>query len=156
MTLLRSITLAASLSLLGCSDSEISISSDYRIATETSGAQSYLFEARSTPMVRDVDHPAMIEDVNAVLKIVSLPPVDRTMHLAKPPEFRPHRTSRHRWPSYPGGWLEIQRKICNRSSDKKSQYSCISKITHHIEAKPEDAPPEADVKSVSEAQMPRF
>lgn len=141
--------------LSSCDNGERPVSWDYREVTETSGATSYIFQGRATPQIRDVDRREMIDDVNAVLDAVSLPHVSNSMRLADPPAFRPHRETKHQWPDYPGGRLEIQRKICSKSYDKNQDYSCVWKVLHHIE---EDSPAEVLGKSPEPkpVEIPRF
>lgn len=149
------ILLIAATLLPSCGNGERPVSWDFREVTETSGATSYIFQGQTTPQIRDADQLAMIDDVNAVLAAISLPPVSNSMRLADPPTFRPHQEPKHQWPDYPGGRLEIQRKICSKSYDRKQDYSCVWKVLHHIE---EDGPTEAPEKAPepTQVEMPRF
>ena len=118
--------------MFSCGEKEVVYDFDYRIAIETSGSTSWIFEGEYRPPIHLIDEQLdgssknkpedFISDLNNVLEHIKLPKVDYAVKRSG------IRKTKLVFQDYPGGELKI-----SWSGDKNINnegYDCIWKITH--------------------------
>jgi hypothetical protein len=94
-----------------------------RIATEASGATSYIFEGEVLPpLVREGTEATQVGSINAALFRAGLPMVDRIGDVVKTRGF-----GTYRWDDYPRGEMVLWHTFCSDRSYKS--YEAIWKFT---------------------------
>ena len=110
--------------------SEEPINYEYTVATEASGATSYIFGSKVKPKLslKEDGSIADIKTVNVALAYLNLPKISVAVPERETITGQRYDRGVYYWENYPLGSLKIQRSLC-RVGNSNKHYDCIWKIT---------------------------